>query len=119
MGLYEEFVRTGNFLFKNRSFIPLFLYVIATIAIIISPFEICTFNNVWWSMLCFAISIFGLIIRALTIGYTPAGTSGRNTKEGQIAETLNTTGMYSIVRHPLYLGNFIMWLGLILYIAIP
>jgi len=29
----------------------------------------------------------------------------------QVADTLNTTGIYSIVRHPLYLGNLFMWLG--------
>jgi hypothetical protein len=32
-----------------------------------------------------------------------------------VAEALNTTGMYSVVRHPLYLGNFLMWLGVALY----
>jgi hypothetical protein len=32
-----------------------------------------------------------------------------------VAEVLNTTGMYSVVRHPLYVGNFIMWLGISLF----
>jgi protein-S-isoprenylcysteine O-methyltransferase Ste14 len=45
------------------------------------------------------------------IGHTPKNTSGRNTK-GQIAEELSTTGVYSICRHPLYAGNFLMWLGI-------
>lgn len=27
---------------------------------------------------------------------------------------LNTAGIYSTVRHPLYLGNFLMWLGIAL-----
>ena len=53
----------------------------------------------------------------LTIGYTPRGTSGRNTKAGQVAEVLNTKGMYSLVRHPLYLGNFFMWLGIMIYVG--
>ena len=44
---------------------------------------------------------------------TPEATSGRNTKE-QIAATLNTSGIYSIVRNPLYLGNFFIILGGIL-----
>jgi len=52
----------------------------------------------------------GLFIRAYAVGHTPANTSGRNTKE-QLADELNTTGIYSMVRHPLYLGNFFMWLG--------
>ena len=50
----------------------------------------------------------------MTVGYVPRGTSGRNTRK-QVAEVLNTTGMYSVVRHPLYVGNFIMWLGISLF----
>ncbi|MDR1290830.1 MAG: isoprenylcysteine carboxylmethyltransferase family protein [Planctomycetaceae bacterium] len=49
------------------------------------------------------------------IGYVPKNTSGRNTYE-QIAETLNTTGLYSLVRNPLYLGNFFMWSAPILFL---
>ncbi|MEI8353972.1 MAG: isoprenylcysteine carboxylmethyltransferase family protein [Lentisphaerota bacterium] len=67
-----------------------------------------------WELFCMLVSFFGLAIRVLTVGYTPHKTSGRNTKE-QIAETLNTTGIYSVVRHPLYLGNFFMWLGIALF----
>ncbi len=51
---------------------------------------------------------------ALTVGRTPASTSGRNTRR-QVAESLNTTGIYSTVRHPLYLGNFLMALGVVLF----
>jgi protein-S-isoprenylcysteine O-methyltransferase Ste14 len=81
--------------------------------------ELVNFHEMWWNLVCFGISVLGMIIRALTIGYTPKGTSGRNTKEGQIAEVLNTKGVYSMVRHPLYLGNFFMWMGLILYAGTP
>jgi len=70
-----------------------------------------------WAIWCIAISLFGLVIRAITVGFTPKGTSGRNTKEGQVAEVLNTKGIYSTVRHPLYLGNFFMWLGIIIYVG--
>ena len=45
------------------------------------------------------------------MGYTPANTSGRNVAE-QVADQLNTTGLYSVVRNPLYVGNFLMWLGI-------
>ena len=44
----------------------------------------------------------------------PAGTSGRNTRE-QVANTLNRTGIYSVVRHPLYLGNYLIILGFALW----
>jgi hypothetical protein len=55
-----------------------------------------------------------LLVRVLTIGSVPERTSGRNTHR-QVAERLNTTGMYSIVRHPLYLGNYVMVLGVALF----
>jgi hypothetical protein len=61
------------------------------------------------------LSTIGFIIRAIAIGTTPVGTSGRNTREGQVAESLNTKGIYSMVRHPLYLGNYFMWIGIVLF----
>ena len=64
-----------------------------------------------WDFFCLGLSLAGLGLRFFTVGFVPAGTSGRNTL-GQVAETLNTTGMYSVVRNPLYLGNAVIWLGL-------
>lgn len=63
-----------------------------------------------WGVLCLAVGFVGVGVRALTIGYIPGGTSGRN-RGRQVAETLNTRGVYSVVRHPLYVGNYFMWLG--------
>ena len=57
-----------------------------------------------------AISFLGLVLRMVIVGHAPYGTSGRNTRE-QVAETLNTTGLYSVVRHPLYLANYIIIIG--------
>ena len=54
--------------------------------------------------------MLGECIRIITVAFVPAGTSGRNTKQ-QKATSLNQTGIYSIVRHPLYLGNFLIFLG--------
>jgi hypothetical protein len=62
-----------------------------------------------------SLSFLGFIIRAWTIGTTPKGTSGRNTREGQVAESLNTGGIYSLLRHPLYLGNYFMWIGIVFF----
>jgi len=57
------------------------------------------------------VSFAGLGIRIATVGFVPSRTSGRNTKK-QIADKLNTSGIYSTVRHPLYFGNFLIVLGL-------
>ena len=117
MALIEEFDRSGNWLFKGRSYFPLVLYVMAAAVIGFEQDSHFPLFNHTFAWICVAISIIGLIIRAITIGYTPRGTSGRNTKEGQVAEVLNSTGIYSTVRHPLYLGNFFMWLGIIMYVG--
>jgi hypothetical protein len=51
-----------------------------------------------------------LAVRIITVGRAPIGTSGRNTRE-QVANTLSKTGIYSVVRHPLYLGNYLIMIG--------
>lgn len=71
----------------------------------------------FWGICAIVISFLGLIVRCVTAGYAPRGTSGRNTKS-QVAEALNTTGMYSISRNPLYLGNFIIVLGITLFVQV-
>lgn len=57
------------------------------------------------------VSLLGLGIRIHAVGYSGKHTSGRNTGKGQIADILNTKGLYSITRNPLYVGNYLMWLG--------
>ena len=70
----------------------------------------------WIEVIALLTCLLGLLIRIYTVGHTPANTSGRNTKT-QVADTLNTTGIYSTVRHPLYVGNFFMWLGIAILTA--
>ncbi|MGM0530245.1 MAG: methyltransferase family protein [Bacteroidota bacterium] len=114
MALIQEFNKSGNFLFRNRSFIPIILYPLATLIILIEKVHVFYDPDIVWSVVCLIISVSGLVVRTLVVGWVPKGTSGRNRKK-QMANTLNTTGIYSTVRHPLYLGNFLMWMGLIIY----
>lgn len=115
MALVHEFERSGNWLFKRRSWLPLFL-VAAGILMMYLGNRQAIFFDMRDEMIFLGISIFGELIRIFTVGFAPKGTSGRNTDSGQIAYELNTTGAYSIIRHPLYLGNFFMWLGPVLFI---
>ena len=113
--LITEFERSGEVLFRWRSYIPLFLIVAGMAAL--AHFNYPLGNHIYdtiWDFLCYAISLCGLGIRVATIGFVPRNTSGRNTK-GQVAEELNTSGMYSMMRHPLYFGNFWMWFGAALF----
>jgi protein-S-isoprenylcysteine O-methyltransferase Ste14 len=116
MALYQSITENGQKLFRNRSFIPIILYPLAVLIIFTEKNILLNSNELFFSLICIVISLFGLIIRALVIGHVPPNTSGRN-RYRQKAETLNQTGIYSVVRHPLYLGNFFMWLGIIIYIG--
>ncbi len=120
MALREELEKQGTWLFKWRSYLPLFILPLFLIALRHSEYLERVFGDLMddiYESLCLAISFLGLAIRCLTIGYGPKGTSGRNTKK-QKAKILNTTGMYSIVRHPLYLGNFLIFLGITLFVQV-
>lgn len=118
MALIEEFTRRGNWLFKYRSYLPAVVFALFIIAFYFDRNEMVDFREAWWMALCGGISILGLLVRAYTIGTVPKGTSGKNSKE-QRAESLNTSGIYSMLRHPLYLGNFLIWLGPLVYTGNP
>jgi protein-S-isoprenylcysteine O-methyltransferase Ste14 len=115
MALVHEFENSGNWLFKRRSWLPLFIIVPGIVTMYLENRQAILFD-LRDEMIFLGISIFGQIIRILTVGFAPRNTSGRNTVAGQVADELNVTGIYSIVRHPLYLGNFFMWLGPVLFL---
>ena len=109
MALQSELETQGLFLFKYRSYFPLLFLALAMLYLHFSAASLARDTSYWF--FCLGIGMFGQLIRVLTVGFTPVNTSGRNTSSGQVAEELNTTGIYSIVRHPLYLGNYFMWLA--------
>lgn len=71
-------------------------------------------TDLTWEVACVLLTLSGFAIRVYTVGVAAPGTSGRNTRR-QKAASLNTTGPYSVVRHPLYLANSIIALGLSLF----
>lgn len=115
MALVHEFENSGNWLFKRRSWLPVILIAGGIIMLYLGNRQAIFFNK-RDELIFLGISLFGEVIRILTVGFTPKNTSGRNTINGQLADELNVTGIYSIVRHPLYLGNFFMWLGPVLFL---
>lgn len=117
MALLHSFESSGNILFRYRGQIPVVLFL--------SAIPVVYFTNYTWFVTCdwthlalllFSafLSLFGLVIRSIAIGTSNKNTSGRNTKE-QVAEALNTKGIYSTMRHPLYVGNYFMWIGIVVY----
>ncbi len=115
MEISKHFTNVSPFFFKWRGYLFLFLLPIILLSFIgfDFPFESHMFD-LFWELGCFLISLLGLSVRAFTVGTIPRGTSGRSTRKKR-ADMLNTTGMYSIVRHPLYLGNYLMALGIFLF----
>lgn len=111
MALREEFEATGEWLFRRRSHLP--LVMLAVVLASLSGFRYPRSDHaldLLWELACLGVGLAGLAIRIVTVGYAARGTSGRNT-HAQEAESLSTTGPYSVVRHPLYLGNYLMWMG--------
>lgn len=105
-------LKIGNFLFKHRSFTPLPLIVL--VFIIFKPIDLGA-ANIFINLGGFMVSLFGESIRVIAVGYSHKGTSGR--ERFLKAEALNTTGIYSLVRNPLYIGNLLIFSGLVAVFA--
>ena len=99
--------RLGLLLFRYRSFTPLPLLLACLFL-----FKPVLWGNLWvqggTGML---VSLMGLGVRFLAVGYARQGTSGRESYLR--AEALNTDGIYSWVRNPLYWGNILIFTGLL------
>lgn len=114
MALIEELDKQGQILFRWRSYLP-------AVFLLLSFFFLPGYkypnenyeSHLYYLFFCLLMSFFGLFLRGVVIGYSPENTSGRNTKK-QIADSVNNSGIYSIVRHPLYLGNFFLHGGIAL-----
>jgi len=117
MALTEQMQGQGTWLFKHRGVLPLIIFLIGVCLFLkneSSPENWILKKEIQqyiYELSCLIISIIGFLIRVYTVGYSRPNTSGRNTKQ-QVADELNTTGIYSVVRNPLYVGNFFMWLGI-------
>jgi protein-S-isoprenylcysteine O-methyltransferase Ste14 len=110
--LVDHLAKSGDGLFRWRSYLPLALLPLF-LASLLEPRHRLPSHALdrAWEMACLLVAMMGLALRFLTIGTSPRGTSGRNTR-AQKATVLNTTGPYSVIRHPLYVGNYLIALGL-------
>ena len=112
MALRDELERSGVWLFRWRGYLPLVMFIPVLAGLSdTTPAAPGSPDDVTWEAFCLVVGLVGLAIRVATVGRAPAGTSARSTVGGPKASALSTTGMYSVVRHPLYLGNYLQWLG--------
>jgi protein-S-isoprenylcysteine O-methyltransferase Ste14 len=106
-------ISIGNFFFKYRNSLFIFLYALLLVP---SP-ELITeevFGAGYWKIalwLGLFITTLGVVIRGITIGLTFIERGGN--KELRIhADALITRGLFTHCRNPLYVGNNLMLLGL-------
>lgn len=95
-----------NFFFKNRSYTPI------PLALAIIYFSRPALPYLWIGIL---ILFLGEFIRFNGVRY--AGGVTRTTKVG--APSLCTSGPFAYVRNPLYLGNMLMYTGIVLIAGAP
>jgi len=104
-------IKIGNFFFKYRNLLFIFLYLLLFIP---SPplFSAAMFGPhfyYWPIIIGLLITISGQVIRGATIGLSYIIRGGRDKKV--YAEELVTTGIFNHCRNPLYVGNILMLLG--------
>jgi protein-S-isoprenylcysteine O-methyltransferase Ste14 len=102
-------IRTGEWLFRYRSIVPLPL--IAILFLCLRPGRIPSLQAVLVAA-GLLIALTGEALRIHAVGFASCGTSGR--ENFLKARELNTTGLYSITRNPLYWGNFLIFSGLLI-----
>jgi len=114
VGVRAVVLGCGDFFFRWRSYLPLILAPLLAAAVARSQLVLAWRDDLAWEIGCVLLALGGLALRVWTVGVAAPGTSGRNTRR-QKAASLNTSGPYSLVRHPLYLANSIIALGLALF----
>lgn len=110
----QELARSGKALFVIRG---TYIYAVILVGTLIAwmsrdigPFATASEDRAWfWVSL--GVAALGALIRIFTSGWAALGTSGRVKAAAEAAE-LNTTGPYSLVRNPLYVGRIVNYTGL-------
>ena len=119
MSIKKSLEASGNFLFKYRGHIPLIVFLLSVPVAFFTPYHTYSsfkgLDEIILFVSLFFISL-GHFIRARTIGRRSIQTSGRN-RSHQVAKVLTKTGWYSLLRHPLYFGNYLIWLGLAIFLS--
>jgi protein-S-isoprenylcysteine O-methyltransferase Ste14 len=109
-----ELARSGEALYKPRGkylkYVSILSVVIAYFNGAMGPFSSDTANIAWFCA-ALAVAAGGALVRIITSGHAALGTSGSN-KVTTVAAELNTTGFYSLVRNPLYLGRVLNFTGI-------
>lgn len=106
----RKMISCGNYFFKYRN--ALFPVVFALLLVLTRP--ALFLGNAWWDRIVIAagilIALLGQAFRLFVIGYAYIVRGGRNRKV--YADDLVIAGVYAHSRNPMYVGNFLITVGL-------
>lgn len=115
--LTDQLDHQGKWLFRWRSYLPLILAPLILSAMLGFSYPLGSHGlDILREYACLGLALLGLGLRVAAVGFVSGGTSGRSTRRMNASE-LNTTGMYSMVRHPLYLANYVIFVAVLLNIG--
>ena len=107
-------IKLGKWLFRHRSITPLPMIVVVLFCF---PPRQYGDLQLWVSIGGVVLAWLGEVVRVLSVGFAHTGTSGRESYLR--ADALNTTGAYSVVRNPLYIGNTLIHSGILVFWGNP
>lgn len=111
-------IRVGNFFFRFRN-LAFPLIVVALCASAPPPPD--SLSRPWANNIkdagAILLALAGLILRATVIGYAYIRRGGRNKRVD--ADGLVTEGMFALCRNPLYVGNILIYAGVLLLHGAP
>jgi protein-S-isoprenylcysteine O-methyltransferase Ste14 len=105
--------RRADWPLRLRIYVPAMIVPVVTLAVIryAWPFNSLEFHETW-EIRCLFLSFIGLAIRMFAAAQMPDRPAAR--KDSRATATLITDGIFSVVRYPRYVGDFLIGLGAVL-----
>lgn len=115
MALCDELEKQGDNLSTSARGLPLFVLIFGYTFLLTSAtypenylFQNSNYESIY-ELMCLLLSLLGFTVVVYTNGYSANGTFFKNIDKTD--ETFNKSGAYSVVRHPVWHGMILMWLG--------
>jgi protein-S-isoprenylcysteine O-methyltransferase Ste14 len=109
-GLAAFLIAVGNLCFGYRDYLAPLAIALVVLASVPHPFLGQRALDRWGDGVGIALALAGQVLRVLVIGLAYIKRGGRNKRIA--AERLVVDGIFAHARHPLYVGNFLLLLGL-------